>query len=102
MAETRIYLVRHIESHEVQGLFWGSPREIWDQMDEIGNPTEFEFATLMPGALYTHAPIGSGPVPLQFDDMEEDSPGMSWAGFAPLRNPWRATPRVECHALASL
>lgn len=73
------YLVRHIKTKEIQGIFWGSLDEIWDAMDELGDPFGFEYAALAPGALYTDAPIGKGRVinePLTGTD-----PHFSWDGF---------------------
>lgn len=57
-----VYLVRHIETKEVQGLFWGTLDEIWDQLDELTDPLGFEYARLKAGALYNTFQIGEGRV----------------------------------------
>lgn len=83
----RVYLVRHIETKEVQGLFWGSLDDIWDQLDELADPLGFEYAPLKPGALYNNFPIGEGRVALQYDDalteeQEEAGDYFKWDGFS--------------------
>lgn len=34
----KVYLVRHIATEEIQGIFWGSPEQVWDCMDELDDP----------------------------------------------------------------
>lgn len=89
-----VYLVRHIESKEVQGIFWGTLAEIWDAFDEMGDPLGFEFAKLKPGALFTCAPIGKGRAAMQFAGKSEDAgdelESFSWDGFSPSETLWEA------------
>lgn len=60
---TTVYLVRHVETKDVQGLFWASNLDmLWDYMDSIGDPVDFEFADLgAHGAIAdTSTPVGEG------------------------------------------
>lgn len=80
------YPVRHIETKELQGIFWGSLEEIWDCMDELADPHHFEYAKLSFGALYSHAPIGQGRAVPVDDCYADDFAGFDWSGFEPSEN----------------
>jgi hypothetical protein len=68
----QVYLVRHIESREFQGIFWAqSLAELWDLFDEIGDPLGFEFARIKSGALYHQKTVGEGPVIGQWGEMTQ-------------------------------
>jgi hypothetical protein len=88
----KVYLVRHIETKEVQGIFWGALDDIWDALDELCDPYGFEYAALKPGALYTRAIIGEGKAAVQYDEMEDEDGdwGFSWSGFEPNGSFWEA------------
>jgi len=80
----QIYLVRHIETKEIAGLFCGSKVEVWDTVDEIDDPYSYEYAVLNSGAIYTHAIIGEGPIAQQWDfkkDDDEESIPFDWSSF---------------------
>lgn len=51
------YLVRDVEEKKIQGIVWGSLDEIWDTVDEWGDPALFEFARLPSGGLMDPRPI---------------------------------------------
>lgn len=81
-----VYLVRHIETKEIFGVFWGSKAEIWDAADEVCDPFGFEYAVLHGGgAIYTHSKIGEGPKAEQWDDPEnendDESEPFNWSSF---------------------
>ncbi|WP_409188409.1 hypothetical protein [Bradyrhizobium sp. RDM4] len=83
----KVCIVRHIETREFQGIFWGkSIADIWDVFDELGDPSEFEYAALKAGALYTRAEIDEGQKIVQLDsisDPEEAGPSVDWSSFEP-------------------
>lgn len=77
----KVYLVRHIETKEIQGVFWGSLSEIWDCFDELSDPSDCEYAPLRPGAIYTNAPYGKGRVARPYDEETDEDVTFDWSGF---------------------
>lgn len=81
----KVCLVRHVESKDFQGLFWGKTlADIYDEVDaELADPYRFEYAFVDSGGLFTRAPIGKARRVPQFDDHEdvEDTEEFDWSGF---------------------
>ena len=65
-----VYLVRRIETKGVLGIFWGSPADVWDAVDELGDPSAYEAARLRPGAIYAR---DEEPVWDQWHDVPPDA-----------------------------
>ena len=78
------YLVRHKETKEIQGIFWGTKAEIWDTMDELGDPADCEYAPLSHGALYTALQYGKGLRYPQADkgEINDETTDFDWSQFS--------------------
>lgn len=43
----KVYLVREAETTAVHGIFWAkSLADLWDAVDEMGDPSDFEWAKI--------------------------------------------------------
>lgn len=65
-----VYLVRRIADKGILGVFWGSPEEVWNTVDELCDPCIFEAAKIDSGAIFIDGP--TEPVWQQYDDTDED------------------------------
>jgi hypothetical protein len=75
-----VYLVRRIEDKGVLGIFWGSKADVWDAVDELGDPPIYEAARLKPGAVYFEGP--QEPIWQQFEGMSEEGPDHGLEDFS--------------------
>jgi hypothetical protein len=50
-----VYLVRSAQTKHLHGIVWGTLDQIWDVVDEVTEPEDFEFAKLGPGGMFSEA-----------------------------------------------
>ena len=54
-----IYLVREAGTTKIHGVFWANnPAELWEAVDEMSDPSAFEFAKIRePGGIWHEMPM---------------------------------------------
>ncbi|AJY46512.1 hypothetical protein [Martelella endophytica] len=75
-----VYLVRSADTKQLHGIVWGNLDQIWDVVDEVAEPSDFEFAKLSPGGLFSEVGIE----PRVSDDTHSpDEPALPNGGYLP-------------------
>ncbi|AJY46985.1 hypothetical protein [Martelella endophytica] len=74
------YLVRSIETKHLHGIVWGNLDDIWDVVDEVAEPSDFEFAKLGPGGMFSEAGIAAR---ISDDTDSSDSTPLPNGGYLP-------------------
>lgn len=76
----KVYLVRRVEDKGILGVFWGSPACVWDCIDEIADPSDYEAAVLERGAIYA---CDKEPVWSQWENEDSDLQPEDFSGYTP-------------------
>lgn len=80
----QIYLVRRIEDHGILGIFWGSKADVWDCVDEVADPADYEYAAIRrPGGLYHGGEKEPQAVQFAMDYEGENAPDFTFEGYEP-------------------
>lgn len=70
----KIYLVREADTTKLHGIFWAkNPTRLWDAVDEMSDPSHYEFAEILrPGGIWHELSNDETLPALQWDSATED------------------------------